>query len=178
MARRYPQALFCGLDASEEMLKTARRKIARAGLASRIALHHGYAEGLTLSDFERTTASDRVVSSCSLSMIPDWLQALRASERVLATGGRLHITDFGDLCGSGPIARGLMRDWLHLFHVEPRTEILAALDAADWKNFRRHKYLYLLPGRYVFVLNCPKGVFAALIHDCCSRDTAARIPEG
>ncbi|KAB2875016.1 MAG: class I SAM-dependent methyltransferase, partial [Pseudorhodoplanes sp.] len=32
-ARRYPQALFCGIDISNEMLKSCRRSVARAGLS-------------------------------------------------------------------------------------------------------------------------------------------------
>ena len=57
-------------------------------------------------------------------MIPDWRQALKAAGEALAEDGRLHAVDFGDLTGLGPVAGGLLRRWLRLFHVEPRVEIL------------------------------------------------------
>src|SRR5580700_5085304 len=44
IARLYPGAELFGLDASQEMLRTAAQNIAAAGLTGRITLRHGYAE--------------------------------------------------------------------------------------------------------------------------------------
>ncbi|HMF29388.1 MAG TPA: class I SAM-dependent methyltransferase, partial [Candidatus Cybelea sp.] len=76
IARLYPHASLFGLDASAEMLKTAEASIARAGLGSRIRLAHGYAEALSPRLFGETKAFDLALFSYSLSMIPDWRQAL------------------------------------------------------------------------------------------------------
>lgn len=163
MARRYPQAHFYGLDASHEMLKTAAQKVARAGLADRIVLAHGYAEKLTPALFGRTEPFDRAIFSYSLSMIPDWHQALRASQMALAPEGRLHAVDFGDLTGLGPLGAKLMRGWLRLFHVEPRNEILRAIESTLGPSARIHNDLSILSARYAFVLNCSRRDVSVLI---------------
>ena len=48
IARLYPGTELFGLDASQEMLRTAAQNIAAAGLTGRITLVHGYAEALRL----------------------------------------------------------------------------------------------------------------------------------
>ncbi|MBU6442813.1 MAG: methyltransferase domain-containing protein [Alphaproteobacteria bacterium] len=154
MARRYPEASFYGLDASQEMLKTAARKIARAGLAGRIQLVHGYAEALTPALFAREAPFDRVVFSYSLSMIPDWHQAVKSALASLSPNGRLHAVDFGDLAGLRWPFADLLRGWLNLFHVEPRTEILNTVEHNFAANARASNDLSILPARYAFVLNC------------------------
>lgn len=161
IARRYPGAVLYGLDASEEMLTTAQDNVARAGLEHRITLVQGYAENLSPSLFGRTTAFDRVLFPYSLSMIPDWRQALSAAASSLAANGQLHVVDFGDLTGLGRLGARLVRSWLALFHVEPRVEILQALESgADEKGVRSGRIL-MLPGRYAFLWCAkPSGVQA------------------
>ncbi len=154
MSRRYPGARFYGLDASQEMLKTAARNIARAGLEDRIQLLHGYAETLTPAQFGLTCPFDRVIFSYSLSMIPDWKQALNIAKTALAPGGRLHVVDFGDLTGLGRLGAKLLRGWLNLFHVEPRIEIVKRFETAFVTNTRTHDHLRILPARYAFILDC------------------------
>jgi len=144
MARRYPDARLYGLDASEAMLETAAKAIRRAGLSQRIALAHGYAETLTPGMFARDGGFDEAVFSYSLSMIPDWKQALGAATAALAAGGRVHIVDFGDLTGfARPLRRALLA-WLALFHVAPRTELLGSLESAPGE-------FQVLTGRYAFL---------------------------
>jgi S-adenosylmethionine-diacylgycerolhomoserine-N-methlytransferase len=104
IAKLYPGTELFGLDASQEMLRTAEQNIAAAGLSDRITLCHGYAEALTPALFGRTRPFDRVLFPYSLSMIPDWRQALNAAGAALADDGRLHAVDFGDLTGLGPLA--------------------------------------------------------------------------
>jgi S-adenosylmethionine-diacylgycerolhomoserine-N-methlytransferase len=151
IARLYPGAELYGLDASSEMLRTAARNVEAAGLSDRITLVQGYAEALAPTLFGRAKPFDRVLFPYSLSMIPDWRQALKAAGAALAEGGHLHVVDFGDLTGLGPIAGGLLRGWLHLFHVEPRIEILRALERQSNRSADVSSQIVLLPARYAFL---------------------------
>jgi S-adenosylmethionine-diacylgycerolhomoserine-N-methlytransferase len=164
IAQRYPGAELYGLDASKEMLKTAARSVARAGLTGRIRLTHGYAEALSPALFGETKPFDHVVFSYALSMIPDWRQALRAAFGALDGAGSLHVVDFGDLAGLGPAGRRLMFAWLHLFHVEPRTEILRGLEAADAKIHHGTNDLRIVPGRYAFLWYCDKDAVLCAVN--------------
>ncbi len=152
MAKRYPERHFFGLDASQAMLETAAQATARAGFGNQILLAHGYAEDLNPAMFGQTEPFDDIVFSYSLSMIPDWKQALSAATGALSPTGRIHIVDFGDLQGLVGPARKALLGWLALFHVEPRAELLAFLEKAVGKNAN----LQMLPGRYAFLLTCPR----------------------
>jgi S-adenosylmethionine-diacylgycerolhomoserine-N-methlytransferase len=149
MARTYPDTRLYGLDASAEMLVTAQKAIARAGLAGRIRLIQAYAEDLNPSLFGETEPFDEIVFSYSLSMIPDWRRALAAAQAALAPGGHIRAVDFGDLKGLGRIGERLLRGWLALFHVSPREELLAAIERGGAQG--RAGRLRLLAGRYAFI---------------------------
>jgi S-adenosylmethionine-diacylgycerolhomoserine-N-methlytransferase len=147
IARRYPETRLFGLDASEAMLETAAAAIARAGLNGRIELAQGYAEALSPAMFGEAELFDDVLFSYSLSMIPDWKQALAAARNAAATGGRIHIVDFGDLQTLFAPARAALLAWLALFHVAPRVELLGAVEHT------RGAQLRILPGRYAFLFS-------------------------
>jgi S-adenosylmethionine-diacylgycerolhomoserine-N-methlytransferase len=149
IAQRYPQARLFGLDASAAMLETARDHVARAGLSDRIVLIHGYAEALEPQLFGGTEGFNAVIFSYSLSMIPDWRCALSAANAALVPGGRTHIVDFGDLRGLGRIGSAALRLWLRHFHVEPRAEILHALELSVPVDLGAT--LWVSPGRYAFL---------------------------
>lgn len=150
ISRLYPGRRFFGLDASEAMLETAAKSVAKAGMTGQIALANGYAEALSPGLFGETALFDDIIFSYSLSMIPDWKQSLRAASAALAPGGRIHIVDFGDLQGlAGPVRSALL-SWLGLFHVEPRVELLEALENLTGKS----AHFRVLPGRYAFLLSC------------------------
>jgi len=119
-ARRYPQARFCGIDISEQMLTTARQSIARAGLEGRITLAQGDATGFDAQALFGAAAFERVFFSYSLSMIPDWRAALAQGAAATAPGGALHVVDFGRQEGLPGVAKAGLRRWLALFHVAPR----------------------------------------------------------
>ena len=148
IANLYPGAKLYGLDASSQMLSTAARALAQAGLSGRVKLVQAYAEALSPALFGETARFDAVVFSYSLSMIPDWKQALRSALASLKPGGTVHIVDFGDLKGLGRPFEWVLRAWLALFHVAPREELLTTLGVASKQE------LLLLPGRYAFVLSC------------------------
>jgi len=147
IAEKYPGVRLYGLDASAEMLVSANRSVAQASLGGRTKLVQAYAETLSPELFGESEPFDAVVFSYSLSMIPDWKQALRAAVASLASDGKLHIADFGDLKGLGQPVELILRAWLCLFHVAPREELLTSLEVS------LEKELALLPGRYAFVLS-------------------------
>lgn len=148
IARRYPGTELYGLDASTQMLKTAKLAIDRAGLHIRLA--HGLAEDLNPASFGGGGPFDRVVFSYSLSMIPQWKQAINRASTVLAANGRIHVVDFGDFTGLGRPGAALLQAWLHLFHVQPRVELLHAVESANSEKECESGNLWILPGRYAF----------------------------
>jgi len=130
IARRYPGARVFGVDASAAMLRTARARRARAGVAHRIRL----ARGDAVADdpaamFDVAGGFDRVLFSYALSMIGLWRAALARAVAALAPGGRLHVVDFGAMTGLPGAVRGGLRAWLALFGVRPCPEVVAALEA-------------------------------------------------
>ena len=70
IARTYPDARCFGLDVSTEMLATAGRATARAGLAHRIRLARGDATAFDPAALFGEAVFDRIVISYALSMIP------------------------------------------------------------------------------------------------------------
>jgi len=153
IARRYPGAALYGLDASQEMLKTAAGKVEQAGLTDRIRLAHGYAEALSPALFGLEQPFSRVLFSYSLSMIPDWKQSLKSASSCLARDGRLHVVDFGDLDGLTWPAKPLLLAWLRLFHVSPRADLLREFETKGCGT------LSLLPGRYAFLAAASREIF-------------------
>jgi len=150
VAEAYPQTQLYGLDASSAMLRTAAESLERSKLSHRIALCHALAENLTPALFGLEQEFDHAIFSYSLSMIPDWRGALVTAARSVRTGGLIHIVDFGDLRALWPTAARALRAWLKLFHVAPRDELLAMLEAGGGETLSAAT-LTVLPGRYAFV---------------------------
>src|SRR3954469_13733391 len=94
-ARAWPEARFYGIDISEAMLETARRNVAKAGLTDRITLAQGDATAFDARALFGRAQFDRVFQSYTLSMIPDWLGAIREGAAKVAPDGRFDIVDFG-----------------------------------------------------------------------------------
>lgn len=126
-AKRWPEARFYGLDISEEMLTTARAKVARAGFADRITLARADAASFDPQALFDVADFDRVFMSYTLSMIPPWQAAVARAAAVLAPGGRLLIVDFGQQEALPAAWRRLLFAWLARFHVSPRAELITAL---------------------------------------------------
>jgi len=124
LARRYPDARIFGIDASNEMLKTAEAKIVRAGLADRIRITRCVAEELDpAATFGLGAPFDAVLFSYTLSMIPDWGRAVDRAVEVLKPAGRLAVVDFSEQRGLPHWFRNLLRRWLMLFEVTPRADL-------------------------------------------------------
>lgn len=131
VARRYPGTRLFGVDASSEMLKTATSRTRRA--AAPVTLVHGFAETVSLSDFDGAPSGgfDVVVFPYALSMIPDWQGAIANAGALLARGGRMHAVDFGQMERWPGLLRGPFRGFLDKFHVTPRTGVAAAFAATN-----------------------------------------------
>lgn len=128
LASAYPETHFYGLDASDVMLETARRKLARADLASKIHLAQGYAQSFDpVTAFELTKPLDKIVFSYALSIIPPWKEAIDHALELLPLGGEIHIVDFGDAKDLPGWFKNLLFWWLSLFHVHYKPEILECL---------------------------------------------------
>ncbi len=131
-ARCWPGAHFHGIDISDEMLKSARTAIARAGLTRRVTVARGDATRFDPNALFRVNSFDRIFQSYTLSMIPDWRAAIREAVDHLSTYGSLHIVDFGQQEEMPDWFRGVLFAWLARFHVEPRALLVeAAREAAN-----------------------------------------------
>ena len=139
-ARRYPDARFYGLDISEEMLKQARKNIARAGLQNRIIVARANATDFDPAELFGVVEFDRAFISYGLSMIPPWREAVVEAMRHLKPEGSLHVVDFGQQDDLPGWFRGLLTAWLTRFHVHPRPDLEEALHAAGSQV--RFEYLY------------------------------------
>ena len=116
--RHYPGRALYGLDISEQMLASARKKLAgRAYLKQGDACHFDPKTMFGRKDF------DHIVMSYSLSMIPDWQSALNEAISHLAPGGTLHIVDFGTQSGLPEVFKRALHYWLREFHVSPREDM-------------------------------------------------------
>lgn len=125
IARRWPGVRLYGLDISEEMLAFARARLHDDAL-----LAQGDATDFDPAALFGADRFDRIVFSFTLSMIPQWREALAHGAGLLAPGGSLHVVDFGDLGGLPPVLRRLLEWWLARFHVTRRPllpEVLAGI---------------------------------------------------
>ncbi|WP_146587938.1 class I SAM-dependent methyltransferase [Puniceibacterium confluentis] len=170
IAHRYPGRALCGLDISQEMLLTAQGRLGgQAALARADACDFDGAALFGPGGF------DRVVLSYSLSMIPDWRGALQQAAWQLRPGGALHVVDFGQQSGLPGGFRRLLQLWLARFHVTPRADLQAEMQAiAQARGFTlRYSALYRDYAQYG-VLTRPETQDAADTDRRCAKTPAAR----
>lgn len=129
---RFPRARLFGLDISAEMLASAAAKLSRRG-GSPAMLRVADATSFEPRLFGEA-GFDRIVVSYSLSMIPDWQEAIDAAIAALNPGGSLHIADFGQQERLPASFRRLLRAWLTRFHVTPREALFAVLTERARRN--------------------------------------------
>ncbi|WP_235865886.1 class I SAM-dependent methyltransferase [Pseudovibrio exalbescens] len=143
-ARLYPETKLYGIDLSEEMLATARKSIARAGLQDRITLAKADATRVDAQALFGCSDFDHVMFSYSLSMIPPWNAALDQGAMLLAPKGQLHLVDFGQQEHLPVLFRRVLLKWLAAFHVEPRVGMDAHLQhlAQQYSRTVRFRSLY------------------------------------
>jgi len=124
--RRFPSARLYGLDISHEMLISARGNF--RGLSPMPDFRVADATAFAAQDFG-TDGFDRIMISYALSMIPDWEAAIDAALNALNPGGELHIVDFGQQQHLPGWFRKGLQAWLRSFHVTPRADLQAVLEA-------------------------------------------------
>ncbi|HKF70250.1 MAG TPA: class I SAM-dependent methyltransferase [Stellaceae bacterium] len=124
LARYYPDAAIFGIDASNEMLKTASATIERAGLGDRIRTERCLADELDpAATFGLDRPFDAILFSYTLSMIPDWGSVIDRAVQVLRPAGVLTVVDFSEQRGLPRWFRNLLKRWLALFDVTPRADL-------------------------------------------------------
>lgn len=144
VGRAWPQARLYGVDISEAMLDTARKAVAKFGMADRVTLALGDASRLDpVALFGRETF-ERVIISYALSMIPNWESALRTAGHCVSQGGKLELVDFGQQERLPGLWKRALFEWLALFHVAPRPDLRRALEkmAAEMGGFPHSQSLY------------------------------------
>jgi len=134
IARQRPLARVTGIDFTPAMLAVGRRKIARRGLSSRIAMAAGDARGLPLPD----ACADAVTISFGIRNVQERDQALAEFHRVLRPGGRLLVMEFS--LPDNPVARFLYK--LYFDHVLP--------PFGNWLSRTDYAYSYLMESVYAF----------------------------
>ena len=97
-----PNGRVIGLDMTPDMLALARRNAETLGV-SNVEFVDGYIEDIPLPE----SSVDVVISNCVVCLSPDKNAVAREAFRVLAPGGRLHISDVMAL---GPMPQEMRDD--------------------------------------------------------------------
>ena len=145
IAKKYPKADYYGLDASDEMLKTAQGNLENFGLEGEISLKQGFSQSFDPAAlFALDRPVDKLVYSYALSIIPPWKESIDHALEVLPSGGEMHIVDFGAQDGLPSWFRKFVFWWLKMFHVYYKPEILAYLQQleSEGKGSLALKHLY------------------------------------
>lgn len=141
----YPQNRICGIDASDEMLKTAQTSLEKQGVSDRIKIAQGFAQSFDPQTlFSLPQPVDKFIFSYSLSIIPPWRESFDHALELLPVGGEIHIIDFGSQSGLPKPFRAFLFWWLKMFHVFYKPEIedhLHALKRAGKGTLKLH-HLY------------------------------------
>ena len=133
-AKLYPKTALFGIDISNEMLKTAKSNLAVAGFSRQVQLAQGDATNFDSSTCFHQQKFDRIYFSYTLSMVPQWQQAVAHAATLLSERGQLHVVDFGQCENWSVFLKGLMFRWLTFFDVAPRPNMKAVLDDCAKKS--------------------------------------------
>ena len=92
-----PEGYVTGLDMTDDMLALARANQAKLGIDN-VEFVKGEMENMPLPD----ASVDVVISNCVVCLSPDKDAVFQESFRVLASGGRVHISDMMSITEEGP----------------------------------------------------------------------------
>jgi len=107
-----PQARLGGIEASDEMLISARRACPFASFTQGFAETANYTEVLGVRP-------ERILFSYCLSMVEDADRAIERARAALGPGGEVVLVDFADFADLPTPFAPLMTRWLGTFHVHP-----------------------------------------------------------
>jgi len=154
MAKRYPQASYYGIDASQEMLNSAQAKL-KKNLP--ITFQHCLAEEFDYQKtFGLTQPFDKIFYSYSLSMIPPWREALDTGLNNLKPNGTLYIVDFSDQRNYPTWFRKVLKRWLDLFGVHYKPELVDYLHTLQEQG-KGTLQLEGIGGHYAFLATFTKA---------------------
>ena len=124
-----PQGHVTGLDMTPDMLELARKNQASLGLTN-VEFVQGEMENMPLPD----ASVDVVISNCVVCLSPDKDAVFQEAFRVLAPGGRIHVSDMMALDGQGP-ARTDPEAWAScIAGAEDREVYLGRLSRAGFED--------------------------------------------
>ncbi len=127
LAKKFPRSNFYGLDASSEMLKTARAKVAAANLQN-ITLKTALADDFQFQKtFDLTAPFDAIFFSYAVSIIPPWRESIENALANLKPGKSIFIVDFYDQQNLPALFQKILQNWLKQFHVAYPKELMPFL---------------------------------------------------
>ncbi len=155
LARKYPDTKFFGLDASAEMLRNAEKKKESKAIRN-LVLSCGLAGDFSHAEtFDLEEKFDVVFFSYSISMIPDWEQAIDNALENLRPGCSLYIVDFFDQRSMPAWFRKALQAWLSKFHVQYKPDLLPYFRQLERKGVGRLKLTSLFK-TYSFIAEFTK----------------------
>jgi S-adenosylmethionine-diacylgycerolhomoserine-N-methlytransferase len=146
LAKRHSGAKYFGVDASAEMLKTARLSVDASGVSHLVKLETSLATDFSSEQFGLARPFDRLIYSYSLSMMDNWREALDYAFTQLRSGGTIHVVDFGDQAGLPAWFKRALATWLSQFHVRFRPEIRAYFEEQEKAGRGRMTYRPVMRG--------------------------------
>lgn len=137
LARKHKNTNFFGLDASSEMLKTSREKIAAQNLQN-INLKVALADDFTYAQtFGLEKPFDAIYFSYSISMIPTWRESIENALQNLQSGRSFYIVDFCDQADLPAWFQKILQSWLKQFHVKYPEKLLPHLQTLEQQGLGR-----------------------------------------
>jgi S-adenosylmethionine-diacylgycerolhomoserine-N-methlytransferase len=155
LAKRHPDSMLYGLDASSAMLETARSKTDAAGVKN-INLKTGLADDFSYEKtFDLSEQFDKIFFSYSISMIPPWRESIENALRNLKPSGEMFIVDFYDQKGLPVPFQKLLQGWLKKFHVQFWGDLLPYLRSLEHKELGELNVDSIFK-RYAFIVKFKK----------------------
>ena len=131
LAKKYPATNFFGLDASAEMLESAKAKVKKNSLENlnlKVALADDFSYKTT---FDLEKPFDTIFFSYSISMIPPWKESIANALENLKNGRSIYIVDFYDQRDLPVAFQKVLQGWLKKFHVKYPRELIPHLEKLE-----------------------------------------------
>ncbi|HEX9960694.1 MAG TPA: class I SAM-dependent methyltransferase [Pyrinomonadaceae bacterium] len=156
LAKRFPRAIFFGLDASGEMLRTAQAKSGAENLKNltfktALADTFDYRETFALAE-----PFDTIFFSYSISMIPVWRESIQNALANLKSGRSVYIVDFYDQKDLPRWFQKALQGWLKKFHVQFWSDLMPHLEDLEKQGVGKLK-ITSVARRYAFIAEFRKN---------------------